>query len=487
MNIACIAKGLAVMKEELDRAEEFAVSTSGVDPALDGWLKEVTPLPLDERIARLSEVPPALTERLRYCWPFWARPEQLPPTSGWTHWLVLAGRGFGKTRTGAEMVRVWARHHRYVNLIGATADDVRDIQIDGEAGILAVCPRAERPEYRKSERKLIWPSGAITLAFTGEEEDRLRGKQHEKLWCDELAAWRYPGAWDQAKFGLRLGPRPQSIITTTPRPNSLIRGLLADPACVVTRGTSYDNRRNLASAFYSAIIVQYEGSRLGRQELNAELLEDNPAALWQRSSIDANRVRLAPPLQRIVVGVDPSVTSTDSSDETGIVVAGASHDGQFFVLDDLSLNASPDTWARVAVDAWVKHGADRIVAETNNGGDLVESVIRTVNANVPYRKVTASRGRAIRAEPIGAMYEQARVHHVGNFAKLEDQMCEFDPLTSRKSPDRMDALVWALTELAGFSYGPPPDYSKGGIHRHLERIAPLDPIPPPFDPIPPPF
>jgi phage terminase large subunit-like protein len=332
MNIAGIAKGLAVMKEALDRAEEFAVSTSRVDPALDGWLKEVTPLPLDERIARLSEVPPALTERLRYCWPFWARPEQLPPTSGWTHWLVLAGRGFGKTRTGAEMVRVWARYHRYVNLIGATADDVRDIQIDGEAGILAVCPRAERPEYKKSERKLIWPSGAITLAFTGEEEDRLRGKQHEKLWCDELAAWRYPGAWDQAKFGLRLGPRPQSIITTTPRPNSLIRGLLADPACVVTRGTSYSNRANLAPAFFSQILVQYEGSRLGRQELNAELLEDNPAALWQRSSIDANRVRIAPPLQRIVVGVDPSVTSTVSSDETGIVVVGASHDGQFFVL-----------------------------------------------------------------------------------------------------------------------------------------------------------
>jgi len=459
-------KELGEFFAQLDRLRTLCAAESIRDPAFETELSTALEWPLEQRIKWAAAVDPQHEERVRYCWELWARPEQLAPTRDWTHWLVLAGRGFGKTRTGAETVRRWAREHRYVNLIGATTDDARDIMVDGEAGILSVCPRSERPEYKKSERKLLWPSGATSLIFTADEPERLRGKQHEKLWCDELAAWRYPEAWDQAKFGLRLGRSPQAIITTTPRPNALVRGLLADPACVVTRGTSYDNRRNLAPAFYSAIIAQYEGSRLGRQELNAELLEDNPAALWQRGTIDAARVRVAPPLCRVVVGVDPSVSSTETSDETGIVVAGAAEDGDFYVLADRSLNASPDAWARAAIGAWQDKAQNLVVAETNNGGDLVETVLRTVNEHVPYRKVTASRGKAVRAEPIAALYEQGRVHHVGSFAKLEDQMCDFDPMTTRKSTDRMDALVWALTELSGRTYGPPPDYTKGiGLQR----------------------
>ena len=439
-------EALEVEAEERRRA----LAAQAPDPAFAALVAELCALPLTERLERMDALPARTTERLRFEWRCLARPEQLPPADPWTYWLVLAGRGFGKTRTGAETVRVWARTHRYANLIGATSDDARDIMVDGEAGILAVCPHDERPNYRKSERKLLWPSGAVSLIFTADEPERLRGKQHDKLRADELAAWRYPDAWDQAKFGLRLGANPQAIVTTTPRPSAVIRGLLVDPACVVTRGTSYDNRANLAPAYYSAILAQYEGTRLGRQELNAELLEDNPGALWQRAAIDATRVRVAPSLRRVVVGVDPSVTNTETSDETGIVVAGLGDDGDFYIAADCSLRGSPDAWARAAVGAWHDHQADRIVAETNNGGDLVESVLRTVNPNVPFTKVTATRGKAIRAEPIAALYEQGRVHHVGLFSKLEDQMADFDPVmpAGRRSPDRMDALVWAMTELA---------------------------------------
>lgn len=223
---------------------------------------------------------------LAWLWPLWARDEQLPPDGDWTYWLILAGRGFGKSRTGAEWVRQQVQTCRYVNLIGATADDARDIMVEGDSGILGCCPKAERPEYRKSERKLLWPGGAVSLIFTADEPERLRGKQHEKLWADELAAWRYPAAWDQAKFGLRLGANPQACITTTPRPTSAVRELAADPACHVTRGTTYDNRANLAPSFYAQIIKRYEGTRLGRQELNAEILDDNPNALWQRAMIE---------------------------------------------------------------------------------------------------------------------------------------------------------------------------------------------------------
>ena len=402
-----------------------------------------------EAILQAKPLPDDPAELALYDWPRFARPEQLAPAGDWRTWLILAGRGWGKTRTGAEWVRAMVKSCRYVNLVGATADDARDIMIEGESGILAICPRHERPDYLPSKRRLEWPNGATSLIFTADEPDRLRGKQSAKLWCDELATWRYPEAWDQAMLGLRLGKNPQVTVTTTPRPSALIKTLASNPTTHVTKGTSYDNRANLAPAFFSQIITKYEGTRLGRQELNAEILDDVPGALWKRGRIDELRVHAAPTLRRIVVGVDPAVTSAEGADETGIIVAGRGEDGQFYVLDDLSLTATPDSWARAAVRGYYTHKADRLVAETNNGGDLVESVIRTVDPNVSYRKVTATRGKAIRAEPIAALYEQGRVHHVGSLAQLEDQMCNFDPLTSRKSPDRMDALVWALTELSG--------------------------------------
>lgn len=387
---------------------------------------------------------------LRFDWSFWRRPNQALPGGDWITWLILAGRGYGKTRTGAETVREWVRRgHQFVNLIGATADDARDIMIEGESGILAICPRGERPTYVPSKRRLEWPNGAVSLIFTADEPERLRGKQGEKLWCDELAAWRYPEAWDQASLGLRLGTAPQAVVTTTPRPTALVKALIAAPSTHVTRGSTYDNRANLAGAFLQQIVTRYEGTRLGRQELNAEILEDNPGALWNRAQIDATRLAHAPDLYRIVVGVDPAVTSNEDSDLTGIVVAGRDRQTppHFYVLEDLSLIASPDKWGQAAVNAYYKHAADRVVAETNQGGDMVESIIRHRDANVAYTGVRASKGKATRAEPIAALYEQSRVHHVGALPRLEDEMCDWDPATSAKSPDRMDALVWAITEL----------------------------------------
>jgi phage terminase large subunit-like protein len=393
-------------------------------------------------------------------WALWARDDQLTPPGDWTYWLILAGRGWGKTRTGAEWVRSEVKRSRFVNLIGATADDARDIMIEGESGILSICPRGERPEYKPSQRKLAWPNGAVSLIFTADEPERLRGKQHEKLWADELAAWRYAEeTWDQFNFGLRLGARPQACITTTPRPTPLVRELIADPGTLATLGTTYDNRDNLAPSFFSKIVKTYEGTRLGRQELNGEVLLDNPRALWTRARIDELRrpkpgddalAAFLATLRRIVVAVDPAVTSNEHSDETGIVVAGIGRDDHLYVLEDCSTVATPDAWARVAVQAYRRWGADRIIAETNNGGDMVEAVIRSVDRSVSYRKVTATRGKVIRAEPIAALYEQGRAHHVGGFDRLEDQMIEFDPtIAQNKSPDRMDALVWAGTELFG--------------------------------------
>lgn len=405
----------------------------------------------------ILELTDAEADALLHDWQFWGRQAQMLPPGDWITWLILAGRGFGKTRTGAETVRTWVRMgHNLVNIIGATADDARDIQIEGESGILAICPRDERPVYKKSERKLVWPkTGATSLIFTADEPERLRGKQHEKLWGDELAAWRYPDSWDQASLGLRLGKSPQSVITTTPKPTALVKQLVADPTTFVTRGSTYDNKSNLAGAFIQQIVTRYEGTRLGRQELNAEILDDNPGALFHMANIDAYRIKKVPDLVRVVVGVDPAVTSKEDSDLTGIVVAGRDRQtpAHFYILDDRSLIASPDSWAAAAIAAYRANKADRIVAEVNNGGDLVETVIRHKDPNVSYNAVHASRGKAIRAEPIAALYEQHRVHHAGTFSNLESEMTDWDPVLSEKSPDRMDALVWALTELSQDSDG----------------------------------
>jgi phage terminase large subunit-like protein len=676
-------------------------------------------------IERLEKLSDAELYALRYDWLLFARPNQLAPAWDWATWMVLAGRGYGKTRVGAEMCRRWVNEgFNHVNLIAATADDLRDVMVEGESGILAVCPRHERPTYRVSKRRLEWPNGARSLLFTAQEPDRLRGKQHSKLWCfiagtmiltdhghipiedlrsgqmvstrqgprlvkstgrrpalvgtvrfsngaeltgtsdhpvltsngwtnlkglsigscvatdtlvltsgseahlesertsisiagsgsvntdrsrpattftteitsrrttksitssvfpmggivpytrvgiasldvlqqnaisssvflaemwsrslakkniliagsaakvhpinaekriepvktaeqlsspgpasfaasvvstwepagtqivynlsveetpeyfangilvhncDEPAAWQYDiDAWDQAQFGLRLGKNPQTVATTTPRPTKLIRSLIAashpssvrnlaqgvdvvtEPTVAVTRGTTYENRPNLARGFYSKIITKYENTRLGRQELLAEVLDDNPDALFKLTDIDEARVTKLPPLVRIVVAMDPATTSSDDSDEWGIIAAG--QDGRdpahFYILVDDSGIYTPDEAAKVAVRLYHRLNADRLVGEANNGGDMIEALVRHQDGNIAYKKVTASRGKVVRAEPVSALYEQRRVHHNGMFAKLEDQATNWNPKIDKDSPDRMDAMVWAMTELA---------------------------------------
>jgi len=296
----------------------------------------------------------------------------------------------------------------------------------------------------------VLPNGSRIKGFTAEKPDRLRGPQHHGAWCDELAAWTAPETFDQLQFGLRLGDMPQVLVTTTPRPTKIVKELIKDPDTVITRGSTYENKENLAASTLVTLQSKYENTRLGRQELFGEVLDDNPGALWTRTGIESARIKIAdlPPLTRVVVGIDPAVSNTEDSDSTGIVTCGMSADGQYYVLDDNTLKASPQEWATVAVQAFERHKADRIVAETNNGGDLVIHLLQQVKPGIATKKVTATRGKQLRAEPIAALYEQGRVHHVGYYAKLEDEMCEYEPGVSVDSPDRMDALVWALTELS---------------------------------------
>jgi phage terminase large subunit-like protein len=413
----------------------------------------MTSWPPDVRRAVIESLTEAEAEALLYDWPAYARPEQLAPPGDWQGWLIISGRGWGKTRSGAEWTRKSAQHFRLVNIIGATADDARDIMIEGESGILAICPSSERPVYKKSTRSLEWPNGARTLIFTADEPDRLRGKQHERLWGDEVGAWRYPESWTQAMLGLRLGPDPRWCATTTPKPTALIRELVADPTVHVTHGTSYDNRDNLAAAFFATIIRRYEGTRLGEQELAGRLLTDTPGALWHYDSFQ--RRPRSEDYTRVVVAIDPATSANEGSDETGIIVAGTRPDGTYDVIADRSCKASPDGWARRAIAAFDEFAADRIVAEVNNGGDMVEDTLRTRRKGISYTKVHASRGKAIRAAPIAALYEQRRVWHVDArddvraslFDLLEEQMTSWTP-ESGTSPDRLDAAVWALTELS---------------------------------------
>ena len=376
------------------------------------------------------------------------RPEQMPPHGDWRTWLILAGRGWGKTRTGAEWVidRIEDGYQR-VALVGPTAADVRDVMVEGESGILACAPEDMAPNYEPSKRRITFAGGAICTTFSADEPDRLRGPQHDAGWCDEIAAWRYPEAWDQLQFGLRLGDDPRCIVTTTPRPTKEVRDLVKSPTTVVTRGSTFDNADNLAPAFLERILQKYEGTRLGRQELYAEILDDVPGALWSRAMLEQAVTGYTEPeqMQRVVVAIDPAVTSGEDSDETGIVVAGRTGT-QGFVLADVTCRLSPDGWARRAVEAYHHHKADRIVAEANQGGDMVRTVLRTVDPSVPVKLVHATRGKRVRAEPVAALYEQGRVFHAQVFAQLEDQLLTWTP-DSPTSPDRLDALVWALTDL----------------------------------------
>jgi predicted phage terminase large subunit-like protein len=417
------------------------------------WIASLPKRARDRLVKNLTNKA-AVDEELDFRWLVeQARSEQMPPAGDWRVWLLLAGRGFGKTRTGAEFVRLMAELGvaRRIALVAPTASDVRGVMVEGESGLLSIGPPEQRPDYEPSKHLLTWPNGAIATTYSADEPDRLRGPQHDLAWCDELAAWRYPLAWDMLMLGLRLGADPRAIVTTTPRPTRFIRDLLVDPKVAVTHGRTIENKKNLAPAFLDQIVRRYEGTRLGRQELDAEILEDVPSALWNHGVIDAARAETAPELTRIVVAIDPAVSSDEHADETGIVVAGKDADGHGYVLADLSGRYTPTEWAKAAVAAYRTHNADRIVAEINNGGEMVEATLRIVDPGVPYTAVHAARGKVARAEPVAALYEQGRVHHLGAFPALEDQMCgfvhDFDRAAAGYSPDRVDALVWALSEL----------------------------------------
>jgi predicted phage terminase large subunit-like protein len=396
-------------------------------------------------------------------WRAKARPSQLPPQGDWNGWIVCAGRGFGKNFTGAGWINecVETGTAGRIALVAATAADARDVMVEGESGILRLAPSWNTPEYEPSKRRLTWKNGATATLFSAEESDRLRGPQFDLAWADELAAWQDPqSTWDMLMFGLRLGRHPRWLATTTPRPVKLLKALLNREGqdVVVTRGSTFENEANLAPTFIQALRDRYEGTRLGRQEINAEMLSDTPGALWQLEWLDRDRVANAPELRRIVVAIDPAASNSEGSDETGIIVAGVGGDKHAYILEDLSGRYAPHEWAAAAIDAYRRHKADRIIAEVNNGGAMVGGTIRAIDPLVSFRAVHASRGKVVRAEPIAALYEQRKVHHVGNFATLEDQMCafasDFDRGRAGYSPDRVDALVWALTELIARPTGP---------------------------------
>jgi phage terminase large subunit-like protein len=424
-------------------------------------LDELANLPESDRRAYVATLTTDEQVAIPHSWRWLARPDQRTPPGDWLVWLLLAGRGFGKTRTGAEFALsgMLAEPGSRWALVARKLDEVRTTMVEGESGLLAVMPEALRNacKWNRGTCELYLPNGSQARGYTAEEPKNLRGPQHHGAWCDELAQWRdaplgsqQDTTWSNLMLGLRLGTRPRCVVTTTPKPFKLIRDLLASPDVVVTRGTTYDNLPNLAGPFRAQILSQFEGTRLGRQELNGELLEDVVGALWWQAIIEPYRLNPedAPKdLLRIVVAIDPAVSTGDESAETGIVVGGIDNAGHSYVLADASGQYSPLEWANRAVNLYREWRADRIIGEVNNGGDLVEANIRSVNRQVPFSKVTASRGKAVRAEPIASLYEQGRFHHVGLFPELEDQLTTWVPGTGMKSPDRLDALVWMATEL----------------------------------------
>jgi predicted phage terminase large subunit-like protein len=401
---------------------------------------------------------------LEYKWEFWARDDQLPPPGDWRTWLYKGARGVGKTRTAAEWIRaeVEAGRRRQLGIIAPTADSLRRICVEGPSGILSVGPPTERPEFEPSTRRIVYANGGIVHLFSAEEPDRLRGPNLDGYWIDELTSMPNGGSevWDTLQMALRIpGPKghaPCGIITTTPKNQKLLKHIMASPTTVITTAKTKDNAANLDTSTMAFLYERYEGTRLGRQELEAELIEDTEGALWTPALIDACRIKRSDQpdnFLRIVVAVDPPGGSSKSNAECGIIVAALGKDRHGYVLADLSGRLSPEQWARKVVGAYHGYKADKIVAEQNFGGAMVESTIRSLDSRVPIKMVVASRGKQIRAEPVASWYEQHRVHHVGEFPALEDQMAGWDPAESGPSPDRVDALVWALTELMG---GPAP-------------------------------
>ena len=385
-----------------------------------------------------------------------ARPKQLAPNQENYIWLILAGRGWGKTRTGAQDIALYALRNPNVNcaVVAPTHGDLRRVCFNGPSGLLSIIP----PEcflqekgykgYSSSVSEIRLFNGSKITGYAAIDPDRLRGPQFHRAWCDELAAWRYPESFDQLMFGLRLGDNPQCVITTTPKPTKLIKTLLEREDCIVTKGSTFENEANLAESALTMLKERYEGTVLGRQELFAEVIEEFDGALWNTKMIEATRLPKTEEreLTQIIVAIDPAVTANKNSDETGIIIVGKDANNSFYVLEDISGRYTPDKWARIAINAFYDWQADRIVAEVNNGGDLVERLLRNIDQGIPYRSVHATRGKILRAEPISALYEQRRVHHIGYFEELETQMCTYTG-EGQSSPDRLDALVWGLTEL----------------------------------------
>lgn len=407
----------------------------------------------------LTSLPLELAEGLLGDWAVWARREQLPPKGDWTTWLILGGRGAGKTRAGAEWVRglvagrapFAARPAGRIALVGETFADAREVMVEGVSGLLSICPRRERPAWQPSRRRLEWPNGSVAQLFSAADPEALRGPQFDAAWSDELGKWPHPEeTWDMLQFALRLGERPRQVVTTTPRCVPLLKKLMVDRRTAMTRMSTSENAGNLAPAFLESVVDRYSGTRLGRQELDGELVEDRDDALWARGQIDRDRVAETPEMGRIVVAVDPPATSGSKSAACGIVAAGLGKDGRAYVLADKTLaQASPQAWADRAVALYHTVGADRLVAEVNQGGEMVATVIRQADPTVPVVPVRATRGKWVRAEPVALLYAQGRVSHVGVMPELEDQMCNFVPSGTADgvSPDRTDALVWALTVL----------------------------------------
>ncbi|MEM1383118.1 MAG: terminase family protein [Pseudomonadota bacterium] len=398
-----------------------------------------------------------------YLWELWANPQhQQEPEGDWQIWVIMGGRGAGKTRAGAEWVRAQVEgatprapgRCRRVCLLGETIDQTRAVMVEGDSGILAVSPPDRRPELKISQSKLVWPNGAEAMLASAANPEALRGPQFDCAWSDELAKWRYcREAWDMLQFCLRLGDRTRQLVTTTPRNNEVLLEILESPFTAVTRAPTSANLANLAPDFLARLEERYGGTSLGRQELEGELIRDAEGALWTRELVETARIDAVPELDRVVVAVDPPVTGNAASDECGIVVAGCapSPEGRLhaYVLADYSIAGGPTAWAEMALEAYREHRADRLVAEVNQGGELIETVIREIDPDVSYRAVRATQGKRVRAEPVAALYEQGRVHHLAGLAALEDQMCRFTAkgVGGIKSPDRLDALVWALTDL----------------------------------------
>lgn len=418
-----------------------------------------------ERVkAMLAEYGPDELAGIFADWQLWARDDQLPPEANdpdapWRVWVILGGRGAGKTRAGAEWVRAMALGEApfasepasRIALVGETLNDVRRVMIEGVSGLLAVHRDGERPQFEPSRSQLTWPNGTVAQMFSAENPDSLRGPQFAAAWCDELAKWRLPETtWDMLQFGLRLGSNPQVAVTTTPRPIPLLKRLIADAATVLTRTSTVDNEKNLSPGFVAEMTRRYAGTALGRQELEGEIVEDMEGSLWRREWIAENRVRTLPDLAHVVVAVDPPVTATASSDACGIVVCGVTQEGHGYVIADRTVQGrEPHAWARAVIATYHEFLADRVVAEVNQGGDLVVSILHQIERNVTVRKVHATRGKWLRAEPIASLYAEGRVHHHGVFEDLEEQMCSFGAggMQISRSPDRLDALVWALTDL----------------------------------------